>query len=93
MYQIDNYSVTSKSDPYLPPELAHKQIQGQVKNHPAYKDGTKIITSDIIAVNGRVVKTANSEYELLTPDPKWLDWMKERDIKFDPERPIRVRAT
>lgn len=61
MYQIDNYSVTSKSDPYLPPELARKQIQGQVKNHPAYKDGTKIITSDIIAVNGRVVKTANSE--------------------------------
>lgn len=91
---LDNYYTTAINmglDSRMSGNLA---LVGIVKGHPRKADGKKIQTSSVDVdegATGRTVVTASGTvYELLTPDPEWVKWMKENDIPFDPENPIRV---
>ncbi len=88
--QIDNWACVS-DDPFAPPELRCLYLHGTIKGHPTRPDGQKVKTSNIVRSEGDLVFTKNSIYKLGQPDPKWLDWMEENGIQFDPENPIKIK--
>ena len=72
-------------DPYLAPERGGQQLVGKV-------DGVGVKTSELVEVNGLVVRTASgSVYLLGEPSPEYLAWCRENGIAFDPACPIKVR--
>ncbi len=73
-------------NPYTAPE-AGICLVGRVEG------GAKVKTSIVVKVEGRLVTTASgSVYELLDPDPKWLDFLREHNIDLPTEKePIRVK--
>ncbi len=90
--KIENWSVESGADsPYVPPEHAGIRLVGQCFGHGEHDDGKRIGTSTVVASEGRFVTTfSGSRYELGKPDPKWLAWMEEEGIEYDPEQPIKL---
>ena len=74
------------------PELSSIQLAGAVYGHSRYEDGHRISTSPIREVDGRrVVTQSGSTYLLGDPDPRYLTWLEEQGVAFDPENPIKVR--
>lgn len=80
-------------DPYVPPEMSLLCLQGQVFGHARKGDGTKVTTSPIVAVDGRVITTASgSVYELGEPDPGFLAWLAKEGRTYDPGQPITLKG-
>jgi hypothetical protein len=94
MPKLDNWSITSREvyeDPYIPPELMSKHLQGTVSGNPEFPDGSHIITSRIVAVYGRTVVTrTGSSYTLGEPDPSFVEWCIKKEINLDKENPIKI---
>lgn len=91
--RITNWGVVDRdADPYIAPELARPRLVGTVFGHPRKSDGTKVVTSSIIRVNGLKVNTSSgTEYELEGPPCKdYLAWLLENGIQYRPEAPIRL---
>jgi len=69
---LKNWSITSTAESsYSAPELYKLRIQGEVYNHPEFKDGTFIITSSIVFVDAeaKTITTASgSVYHLNKKD-------------------------
>jgi hypothetical protein len=62
-------------------------------NHPKFVPGKEkqIQTSRIASATGRIITTVSgSVYELGTPDPKYLDFLKKIGREFDPVEPIKT---
>ena len=94
MPTLNNASTCGPVDPYLPPEFQTLHLQGVVTGHPLLADGKHIVTSRIVRSEGRRVWTkSGTEYVLETYDPRWVAWMDENEIPFDPEAPVRVRES
>ncbi len=49
-----------------------------------------IRTSRVKSVEGKIVKTLNSTYQLGTIRKEFLDHLKECGYPFDPENPIKI---
>ena len=49
-------------DPYAAPEIAGLSLRGTATGHPRKPDGSRVITSRIVEVRGRVVKTESGNY-------------------------------
>ena len=72
------------------------QIEGDVygrtepvQGRPA-RDGERLLTSVVVASDGRVVTTeSGSRYELLVPSAEYVRWLTERKIVLDAAQPIR----
>lgn len=90
--KIENWYVTDDGNPYNPPEYARKMIGGEVYGNPRFPDGHKIVTSSITKVDGRIVTTnSGSVYELGTPSPDYINWLKENNMELPtPECPIKI---
>jgi hypothetical protein len=88
MYLIENWSVVGSV--YTAPEARNIRIHGNVYGHSLHKDGTPVITSEIVKVNGKEITTRNNIYKLGDPEKDYINWMKENNIKFDPENPIKI---
>ena len=87
---LDNWTCRFTSDNcYLAPEANPVCLGGIVTNHPAIEDGKIVRTSPIKDSEGRFVLTRNNLYFLGEPHEEFLTWIKEKDIDFDPENPIR----
>jgi len=72
-------------EPFKAPEQKHMYLIGYLDT------GVRIITSSIISTTGRIVRTeSGSLYELCNPDQEYLNWMKEKNISFDPENPVKI---
>ncbi len=55
------------------------------------ESGKKIITSPVVAVTGRAVRTASGSVYLLGDiSPDYLSWMLENNMPYDHEQPIKV---
>ena len=82
--KLNEWSVVN-IDPYTAPEVGICLV-GRLDG------GARVKTSIIAKVDGRLITTATgSVYELLEPDPKWLEFLKEHDIKPPTkEQPIRT---
>ena len=88
MKNLENWSVTLRGDYYTPPEACSKCLQG------LNEDGFNIVTSPIVAVNGRVVTTySGSVYLLGTVDPNYLDWLKDNNMPYDEVNPIKHKSS
>ena len=96
--RLEEWSVTKRNpSPWTAPEVGPAYLQGKVYNHPKYDDGEQIVTSRIMAsahysaMNGHEVKCGSRTYVLGQVDPKYLAWLAERGIKFDPLQPVKVK--
>lgn len=87
MPHLDNWAVVIvNSDPYKAPEQGTAVLVGTVSGHPKHPDGKEIQTSRLtyLKVIGRVAHTQSGyEYSLGEPDPKWVDWMKTKNIEIE----------
>ncbi len=88
--KIENWSTGREENPFLAPEVPALHLRGQVYGHPDKEDGTWVKTSRIQSIDGKMIETLNTTYELGDPDPLFIEWMKTEGIEFDPDNPIRV---
>jgi hypothetical protein len=76
---------------YTAPELRGLCLVGDVTGHPRRPDGTRVKTSVIRKVSGRVIETRNSVYILEgDPHPAYLAWLVEHGREYDADEPIKV---
>ena len=89
MYKLENWSVIGNS--YQAPEIRQLTLRGQVYNHPKYKDGEIILTSNITNVDGKHITTRNNNiYILGKVYQEYLEWMWENNIIYNEENPIKI---
>lgn len=76
--KLNNWKLVEDQDPYQPPELRRKRLSGEVFGHPRHDDGSRVVTSEVESIDGRVVRTfSGSEYTLGDPDPDYVEWCQE----------------
>lgn len=80
---IEEWSTCTEHNPYLAPEMRGTCVQGILNL-------TKIVTSRLIDVNGSEIETGYSRYTLGKISDDFVQWMKDHNILFDPENPIRI---
>ncbi len=93
MVRIENWAVvktTTPDDLYTPPEKKPMQLSGIVYGHCDLPDGEDIVTSVICKTRGRVVQTRNTSYVLGEPHADYLAWLKEHDMTYNPDEPVRL---
>lgn len=92
--RLENWSCCSSiDDPWMSPELkvllGGLQLQGEVYGHPKFVDGKHVVTSSVQSVEGKVVKTKNTEYELGKVNPDFKKFIEKSGYKFDDDCPIK----
>ena len=96
MYRLENWSVGDKGkNPYMAPELRKKYLNGEVYDNHNFKDGTNITTSSIknvdLELESAIVTTSSgSKYRLGKPSEEYLKWLKDNNITFNPNNPIKI---
>lgn len=91
--RLDNWSCTyGPGTEYQPPEIRRVYLAGTVVGHPRKEDGTDVVTSHIVASEGRMVTTASGTvYELGDPSPEYVAHCRETlGREIDPEQPVVV---
>lgn len=90
--KIDNWSIIGNNNPYLAPELRSIFLHGIVDDHPRLGKNIKMTSSRIVTAEGLTITTkSGSVYELGNVDPKYLEYLKENNIEFNPEQPITFK--
>jgi hypothetical protein len=76
------------------PEQLVPRLQGRVYGHPQRPEGDLVVTSPIVAADGRIVTTrSGSVYELDgPPDPRYVAASKLLGFTIDEANPIRIQA-
>ena len=88
-YRLRQWSVVLDNDPYAAPEVRGIMLKG-------YRDDETdhhVITSKVMKVEGRKVTTRNSVYLLEDIEPEYLQWMKDNNVPYDDDVPIRIKMT
>lgn len=81
--RLNNWSVGASV--YDPPELKVIRLMGTLES------GKKIITSPVVEVTGRAVRTASGSVYLLGDiSPDYHQWMQENNMPYDHEQPIKA---
>lgn len=90
MYTLKHWSVTFIPEAYKAPEQLAPRLAGAVFGSPTFQDGDRIITSPIVAVNGRTITTESGSVYLLEgdPDPHYVAWLAQRGHTLDSGNPI-----
>lgn len=88
--KIDNWSICNQDDnPYQAPEVKKDCLRGKVYGHPDHADGEYIITSVILEADGQYARTRNNLYILSNIDPRYLEWLENNDMGYNPSNPIK----
>ena len=92
MVILKNWYVTGDpDDPYTAPERRSRRLVGQAYGHPNYKDGEPIVTSVIVAAEGRKVTTKSREYTLEgPPESGYVEYLKQIGYTLDEENPVKI---
>jgi len=86
-YILNNWSVISTADPYDAPEAVKTYLHGTRS-----EDNKTVKTSRIVKVNGKEITTkSGSIYVLGTISPEYLQWMKENNIQYNENQPIKIK--
>lgn len=76
--KLENWEVCAETqDPYSPPECIGRTVKGDVYGHQEIEDGSRVRTSTIQEIGPGFVRTANTEYQLGKPHPRYLEWCRE----------------
>lgn len=93
--KIDDWSVNVDSDPYRAPELMERIVTGTVVETDSERLNVgkciDIRTSRLIEISGKTLKSRGSTFILGNIDPNYEKYMKDNNIAFDPENPIRFK--
>lgn len=65
-------------------------LAGVVHGHHSIPDGKEVITSKVLATQGRWVTTEHTVYELGEPNPEYAAYLKSIKFTYDPLNPIRI---
>lgn len=85
MFKLKNWAVISTTN-------SKKRLTGLIYGHPRIKDGSEIVTTSIIDVNGRQISTSSGSCYLLDGDPEsnYFLWMKQNGYVYDKINPIKI---
>jgi len=93
-YILKEWSVVeAPSSPYMAPEQRRRGVAGKVYGNPNFEDGSPVITSSVVEVNGRSFKTkTGSEYVLEgEPAKEYVEYLAAIGHEpLDPENPLKV---
>lgn len=79
------------SSPYAAPETVGIALRGDVVGHPRRPDGSRVTTSPVVRVSGRLAWTASGTcYELAEPDPRYVAAMAAEGRVIDAAQPIKM---
>ena len=81
MIRIEDWCLRGGAGSYISPEKIAFRLEGIVYGHPFKENGKRITTSNIITAEwkNRIVFTRSGHiYELGTPNPEWIEWLKEK---------------
>lgn len=90
MVKIEDWALCYEDAPYTAPELRYACLTGKVYGHPRFLDGQVVRTGIVVGVEGRIVKTRRTEYELGSPSVEYMDWLMNKGLKYDREQPVKV---
>jgi hypothetical protein len=88
---------TEKENTCLPPEAEDYKLAGTLLEDTQYPTkvrlaGEEIVTSRLLASEGRIVRTLSSLYELVgPPSEKYAKWCEDNGIVIDQEHPVKLR--
>lgn len=69
-------------------------VCGKVYGHATRPDGSKITTSAIANVKGRIIYTASgSTYRLGRVSRAYVKWLKKNGLRWEPQNPIRMHGS
>jgi hypothetical protein len=90
--KLNNWSVVyGEQNPYLAPELRSARLHGIVDDHPRLGKNVEVTTSKIVKAEGLIITTnSGSIYELELVDLKYLEYLQENNINFNPKQPITI---
>jgi hypothetical protein len=89
--RLESWSVVGDQNPYLAPEARSIHLQGYVFGHPNHKDGTHVITSPIVGVDGRLITTKSGHtYQLGEVNPEYQKVYHDRDLSLNAKEPIKL---
>ena len=72
--------------------LDGQKLNGEVRNHSYYDDGTFTITSEIVNIKGHIVETKGGLlYRLIKINPIYRRWLKINFPSWDSKTPIIIR--
>lgn len=88
--RLENWALEFReSDLYSPPECQAICLTGEIYGDSRHEDGKRIITSNIVDVNGNIVITKHSQYQLGDPHPDYVKWCKDQGYRVPTkEQPI-----
>lgn len=89
--RIEGWATVPSGTAYQAPELAGGVcIGGRCYGHPKFEDGEQIKTSEVVAVNGRLITVASGKvYRLGRPSGKFLAWLRKEGRVYDRKEPIK----
>lgn len=90
MITLEQWSTCYASgDIYDAPEVRGTCLNGIVTDHPRFDGSSKVTTTRVVEVNGRIVTTrSGSVYKLGTIDPEYREWLRENRPEWDYKNPI-----
>ena len=83
--RLENWSIGSIEDYYMPPENIRIRASGCVYNNQKFDDGHYITTSTLEEINLQekyIITHSGSKYFLGQPDSGWVSWLKETKDKY-----------
>ena len=96
IYILKEWSIVAthqyEDNRYKAPECLLISLQGNIYNHPYFKDNSFVSTNYIVNVNDCYVKTqSGSIYKLVgEPSQSYKEYCKERNISIDLNNPIKI---
>lgn len=94
--RLDFWSVVyDQRNPYIPPEGRALCLKGVIgEGHPHKPPGSRVVTSGIKTIAGRLVTTGSGTvYQLGRVNRKYRAWMKEKQICYDAKNPIKDKRS
>jgi hypothetical protein len=87
IYKLKDWSVVARAVPvYIAPELSANCLGGTLVD-----SGKEIVTSTIVGVQGRIIRTRNSIYELIgPPEAAYAQYCERIGRTIDDKQPIAM---
>jgi hypothetical protein len=86
--ELENWQMVESSDSASTAQGVSLRLRGKVYGHPDCIEGSKITTSPIERVDGKLIYCKNRVYSLGKPAQEYLDSIKTFGVEFDPENPL-----
>lgn len=94
MYKLENWSVHRKIESWCAPEeQPNPIIVGEVYGNPDHKDGKQVQLTRVRKIEGRIITTKNSVYELGKMKEDYRQFLINSGFEIDEENPIKFVKT